>query len=128
MNKDEINAIIKKRNIDLEMLGVAPQLYYTACKYIDRVAKVVVKEGDVYVFSVNGAVKKNTHKNAYITSKQISDNISKVLGINNQLSSLIINEWLRDRVIEYNMGKDINRFWGYLATPSEVVETDEYNF
>lgn len=124
---DKVEILLKKRYTELEMLGISPQLYFVSCKYINKIARVVIDENDnVFVFETK---KNNRKRNNFITTQTISNQLANVLGVNKLLTNLIVNEWLRDSIITFNMKKDISKYWEYLNLPTEFsVVSDDFNF
>jgi len=125
MKSDCINILIKKRNIELECLGISPKLYYLVCKFIDRHVRVTIKDNSVFVFRQNI----DNNKEKYITAKVISDDIKEAFGVNSSEALLIVNEWLRDSVINLRMSADVTKNWEFISLPKEYIELDDdFNF
>lgn len=127
MLSDESKNILKrKKYAELELLGIEPVLYFTSIKYINKLVNIKIKGDDISILSV--ALDKN-NKHTFITTKTILSDLTKLFGIKQNMASLIINEWLRDTIINNKMKENITEYWDFITLSDEFEEIDEeYNF
>lgn len=123
MNNECVKILQKKRNIELESLGIDPQLYGSVIKLINRTTQITIVKERIIVSSI---IEGKTSK---VSMGTISKDVSSVYGISERLTQLIINEWLRESVIMVNMSKDIINNWEFISLENNFKEkTDNYNF
>ena len=127
MNKECIKILQKKRNLELECLGIEPVLYGNVCRFINRTAQVVIKDGAIKILDTNP--EREAMRRKFVSINGLSTEIEKTYGIKRRLTQLMINEWLRESVILVNMGKDISNNWEFITFENNFKEkTDNYNF
>ncbi len=122
----EIKILQEKRNIELEGLGIEPELYYIAKETIKTYCNFIVSEsGDIQVKSIENEQK--------VTIKNIVQELETILSVPPILGSIIVNEFVRDIVI-WNRLKQIDpvKNWKFITSMYKLdkyikIET-EYNF
>src|ERR1035437_2258523 len=98
MTTDTINMLVSKRHVELEYLGIAPKLYYSAVKLIDRSVIFIIKDNKTYLFKnepqkpSKAKSKKagNYNSQNVISLVDISNSLIESYGIDIELSAKII--------------------------------------
>ena len=121
MTGNEENILQKYRNLELECLGISPQLYANVVKLINRKATVVIANDMIAVHQINSS--------KHITAKDIAKEIVDVYGITSRLSMTMVNEWLRDSIIFLKMSEDLTNNWEFVTMVRDYTNImDTYNF
>lgn len=124
-----VKELVRFKHAELTCLGIAPPLYYNACKLLDRHITVVIKDGIIYQF-VN-------EKN----SELLSDNFDKkdkrfqyedavnligdVFSLDVMTCHNIVKEWRRDKMINSKMYEQVSKYWKYISLP-EKLDGEDY--
>jgi len=143
MYDDVTKEIIKKRRVELICLGIHPKLFYLACKLLDRHITTVYKDGILYQFinedypelKLRNKQQENEWDeiddffgfNIKINDKRFSFDKAVTLlqvsfGVNKILATNIVTEWRRDKIINAEMYKKLNKYWRYISIPYNTEE------
>lgn len=134
MNNEIKNALIQKRYLELDSLGIKPELYYLAIKLIDRHVCVIIKNNSVHIFKKHefklhdNQARKDTSD--LFKSEQIIGLLVGNIGLDSILAHNIYSEWIREKIIYIRMTENTSKNWDYLTLPSFYInlEVDEYVF
>lgn len=124
--------LVKFKHAELNCLGIAPKLYYSAAKLLDRHIITVLKDNILYQFVnetnpelIYDSIPKNEWSNS--TDKRYSYQkaimlIEETFGINEILAGKIVNEWRRNKIIMHNMYAKPSKYWRYISLPNETED------
>jgi len=120
MNKIDIE-LVKKRNAELECLGIPPKIYYVACILMDKHVKAVLKDGILYKF-VNEERGKIKSPDKRFNDEKCLKLLMDVLSINENDALNILCEWKREKKINLAMYKNMKKYWKYIFLPRSLNE------
>lgn len=125
LSKIELEILQKKRYVELESLGIDPEIYYLSVSTLNDYLTIEIGDlGDIQL-KTKSVGQQTTFKNA-------ADRLLNILNVPNLLASIIINEYLRDILIRHHLKRNPVENWDLLSSwdtlnKYEQVD-DEYNF
>lgn len=105
--------LVKKRNAELECLGIPPKLYYVACNLLDKHVKSVLKDGILYKF-INEERLKTSSPDKRFNDEKCLELLEHVLSINKDDAMNILLEYKREKKINLAMYKNMKKYWKYI--------------
>ena len=108
--KNKINNIVRNYRIkELKGLNINPKLYYEVSDFLNEKVYCVFKEHATYIF-----LYETKNKAKKIDFEKTNSIIEKQFNINNNQSSDILDEWLREQKIISYLKLDIEKNKDYL--------------
>jgi hypothetical protein len=114
MLTDEMyNIIQKKRNVELECLGVDPSTYFLAVKKLNKDYRFIFKSDEVrvYIFGKDDRP---------VSPLQIAKLIVELFSVDIKVADRIYSEWARDRVIYHNMIDNQGKYFDWLTVSNPI--------
>ena len=116
-DKDK-QTIIRKKKSELLSLGIDPNIYYHISKFFNKSFMFIYKNYEVIVF----------RDDEKIFEEDLLEEINIVFNITGPVASLILDEWVRDRIIYHNMMDNQKKYFDYLSLPLPYNDNDHEGF